>query len=82
MTDPNLHEFYVQIINLKTHNNILKKAIRLAKCSYYDTLFTKFKNDIRGTWKTINGILNKTNRKRNFPLFFKDGGNMMYEKRL
>ncbi len=77
-----MHEFDVQKINLKIYNNILKKAIRLAKCSYDYAVFTKFKNDIKGTWKTINGILNKTNRKRNFPLFFKDGGNMMYEKRL
>ncbi len=41
---------------------------------------TKFKNDIRGTWKTINGILNKTKRKRNFPLFFKDGDIIMHDK--
>ncbi len=81
MTDPNLPELDVQKINLKTYNNILKKVIRLAKCSYYDALFTKFKNDIRGTWKTINGILNKTKRKRNFPLFFKDGCNIMDDKK-
>ncbi len=31
MTDPNLPEFDVQNIILKTYNNILKKAIRLAK---------------------------------------------------
>ncbi len=38
--------------------------------------FIKFKDDIRGTWKTINGILNKTKRKRSFPLFFRDGDNI------
>ncbi len=71
-------EFDIQKINLKTYNNILKKAIQLAKRSYYESIFNKFKNDIRGTWKTINGILNKTKRKRNFPLFFKDRNNIMY----
>ncbi len=70
MTNSNLPEFDVQKLNLKTYNSILKKAIRLAKHSHYQTLFTKFKNDIRGTWKSINGILNKTKKKRNFPIFF------------
>ncbi len=27
-----------------------------AKQIFYDALFTKFKNDIRGMWKTINDI--------------------------
>ncbi len=81
MTDPTLPEFDIQKFNLKTYNNILKKDIRLAKRSYYEALFNKFKNDIRGTWKTINGILNKTKRKRNFPLFFKDGNNIMYNNK-
>ena len=80
MTDPNTPEFDIQKTNLATYNSILKKAIRLAKRSYYEALFTKFKNDIRGTWKTINGILNKTKKKRNFPLFFKDGDNIIHDK--
>ncbi len=56
MTEPTLPEFDIQKVNLKTYNNILKEAIRLAKRSYYEALFNKFKNYIRGTWKTINGI--------------------------
>ncbi len=55
-------------------------AIRLTKRSYYEGLFTKFKNDIRRTWKTINGIPNKTKRERNFPLFYKDGDIIMHDK--
>ncbi len=35
------------------------------------------KNDIKGTWKTINGILNKTKRKKTFPKIFKENG-MIY----
>ncbi len=80
MTDPNTPKFDVQKTNLGTYNSILKRAIRLAKWSYYEGMFTKFKNDIRGTWKTINGILNKTKRKRKFPLFFKDGDIIMHDK--
>ncbi len=72
MTDPNTPEFDIQKTNLGMYTSILKGAIWLAKQSYCEGLFTKFKNDIRGAWKTINGILNKTKRKRNLPLFFKE----------
>ncbi len=58
------------------YNTIFKKSIRLPKKRYYEIIFLKFKDDIRGTWKTINGILNKTKRKKSFPLFFKDGENI------
>ncbi len=67
MTRSHSLEFDIQNINLKTYNTILKKSIRLAKKSHYELLFLKFKDDIRGTWKTINGILNKTKRKGHFP---------------
>ncbi len=80
MTNPNTPEFDIQNTNLGTYNSILKRAIRLAKRSYYEALFTKFKNDIRGTWKTINGILNKTKKKRIFSLLFKHGDIIMHDK--
>ncbi len=66
--------------NLGTYNSIVKRAIQLGKRSYYEALLTQFKNDIRGTWKTIIGILNKTKTKRNFPLFFKDEDIIMHDK--
>jgi len=80
MTDPYSLDFTIQKINLKTYNTILNKAIRLAKKCYYEAIFLKFKDDIRGTWKIIGGILNKTKRKKNFPHFFKDGENKIYDK--
>ncbi len=70
MTKPNLPEFDVQKINLKTYNNILKKAIRFEKRSHYETLFTKFINDIKGKWKSIKGILNQTQKKIKLSSFF------------
>ncbi len=66
---------------LKTYNNFLEKGIRLAKRCYYETLFTKFKNDIRGTRKTINKILNKTKQKETFLFFVKIADNIMYDKK-
>ncbi len=72
MTNPISEEFEIQNINLKTYNNILKQSIRLAKKSYYEQIFNKVKNDIKGTLKTIKAILNKTKRKKMFPKIFKD----------
>ncbi len=66
--------------NLKTFNAILKKTIRNTKKSYYDNLFEKYKGDIKGTWKTINEILNRTKRKNKFPLFFRDGNEVVTSK--
>ncbi len=79
MTDPHSTEFDTQTVNLKTYNN-LRKAIWLAKKTYYGTIFLQFKDDIRGTWKTISGILNQTKRKKNFPNFVKDNENIIYDK--
>ncbi len=56
MTNPDSPIFNTQKINLKTYNTILKKGIKLAKKHYYEVLFIKFKDDIRGTWKTTNAI--------------------------
>ena len=82
MTNPDSEVFNIQKINLYTYNNILKKSIRLAKKQYYHTLFMKFKDDIKGTWKTINEILNKTRRKKCFPRFFKDGNTIITDQLL
>ena len=79
-SDPLSLEYFILKTNLATYNTILKKSIRIAKSNYYHALFDKFKNDIRGTWKCINEILNKTKRKKVFPLLFKDGTNIVAGK--
>ncbi len=61
-------QFAIYKVNIDTHNNILKRSIRLAKQNYHLTIFTKFKNDIGGTWKAINEILNKSKRKNTSPI--------------
>jgi len=80
MTNPTSAEHDARKINLKTFNTILKKVIRETKKSYYETIFNKYKGDIKGTWKTINDILNRTKRKKTFPLFFKDGNTIITSK--
>ena len=81
MSDPNSVVHETLKINLKTYNNILKQSIRLSKRKYYESLFYKFRSDIKGTWKTINGILNTTKRKSRFPLYFKENGNIITNKK-
>ncbi len=81
MTHHSSTQFAIYKVNLDTYN-ILKRSIRLAKHNYHLTIFTKFKNDIGGTWKAINEILNKTKRKKHFPQYFKDGDNLLTSKQL
>ncbi len=60
----------------------LKSSIHLARQNYYLTIFTKFKDGIRGTWKAINEILNKSKRKKHFTQYYKDGDNLFTNKQL
>ena len=82
MTNPDSEQYYIQVANLKTFNSILKKSIREAKKNYYNNLFMKFKCDIKGTWKTINDILNRTKKKNTFPSFFRDEENNIITDKL
>ena len=51
--------------NLSTYNDILKKQIREAKALYYQSIFNKYKGDIKKTWSVISEILSKKHRKNN-----------------
>ncbi len=81
-TNHNSIQLAIHKTNLDAYNNILKKSIRLAKRNYYQTIFSKFNDDIRCTWKIINEILSRTKRRKTFPLFFKDGDNIVTNKEL
>ncbi len=69
------YEYIQQDENLKSLNSNIKKAIRHAKKAYYDNLFSKLKSDMKGTWKQIKEILNKSRNKNTFPSFFRDESN-------
>ena len=56
-------------INLKTYNRILKKIIREAKKSYYETVLLKYKHDIKNTWIVIKELLNREKSIDCFPEF-------------
>ena len=67
---PDSIEYNTRKMNLHTYNCILQKNIRLAKRSYYDKQFNKYRNDIQKTWNTIKGILNKNKQNNEFPNYF------------
>ena len=73
LTNPTSVDYSIKKINLKTYNCILKRSIRAAKLIYYEQLFNKYKNDTRKTWKTINEILQRSNKKRSLPMYFGEG---------
>ena len=54
-THPDSAEFDALKINLCTYNKILKRNIKMAKSAYYQVSFSKYKNDIKGTWSVIKG---------------------------
>lgn len=62
--------YHIHKSNLQNYNKILKQNIRLAKKLYYMNCFNKYKNDIKMTWKTIKGILNKRNQVKEYPEYF------------
>ena len=58
-TNPDLPEYQVLKINLKSYNVILKRSFRMGKQIYYKTCFNRSKYDVKNAWKTINEILLK-----------------------
>jgi hypothetical protein len=66
----NSEAYIIKKTNLRTYNCILKRCIRLEKRNYYYSCFENCKNDIKGTWRNINNILNRSNDKKDFPKSF------------
>ena len=79
-TRPESSKYFAIRINLTTYNTILKKSIRTAKRIHYESCFNKFKNNIKKTWETINGILSRTCRKKTFPNSFIYNENTIADK--
>ena len=76
LTNPDLPEYQVLKINLKSYNVILKRSFRMEKEIYYETCFNRFKSDAKNTWKTINEILSKSKTNTPLPKYFKEGESM------
>ena len=62
-TNSNNPEYETIKHNLNIYNGILKKSIRSAKSLFYFEVFEKYKNDLKLTWKNINGLISKQTKK-------------------
>jgi exonuclease III len=62
---------------LKEQNKILKKSIRHAKNDYFKREFTKYSNDIKKTWETVNDVMNKAKQNKEFPNYFNHKNNKL-----
>ena len=75
-------EFEIIKTNLKTFNKLLKKNIIMAKKMYYQSQFSKYKDNMKGTWAIIKGILNRTQPSTNFPEYFNINGQRITDKKV
>jgi hypothetical protein len=57
--------------DFKNYRNLHNKLIRIAKSMYWHNTFDLARNDIKLTWKNINTILGRNNKKTHFPEVFK-----------
>ena len=65
--------YFVQKINLRTYNCILRRSIGAAKLVYYEILFNNYRNDTRKTCKTINDILSRPSKKKTLQTSLREG---------
>ena len=75
--DPNSDSYNASKRNIQTYNNIIKKLIRNTKCSYYSTMFDKYKNDSRKSWKLINTLINNSKNKNKITNVFTVNGSQV-----
>ena len=66
--------------NLRNYNNILKKSINLAKKTFYQSSFEKYRNNIKKTWSTIKEITDKTSQRKQLPESFNIDGLKVTDK--
>ena len=70
-------KFQTETEKLQLHCSILQKSVRNAKAQYYNSIFNKYKSDIKQTWKHINQMLNRNSSKSDFPKYFLENGKMI-----
>ena len=59
----------------KAYKNKLTHTLRIAKRLYCEKKLTEQKQNIKGTWRILNEVINRPNRNQRLPSTFKSGGN-------
>ena len=54
----------------KTYKNKLTSILRLTEKMYYSTLLEQQRNNVKGTWKILNKVINKKYNKPTYPEYF------------
>ena len=54
----------------RQYRNKLNHSLRIAKRLYFESKIEQHKNDIKSTWKVLNEIVNRKNRRRQLPSVF------------
>ena len=67
------------LVKFKTYRNNLNNLIRKSKREYYHKQFERTKNNIRQTWKTINGIIGRCKSISQQSTFKTDYGHVVNE---
>ena len=70
ITCPHSPDYQVIKTSFSIYSTILKKRIRSAKKYYFESIFKKYKNNMRKTWSTINDILSRKNKSKSIPDHF------------
>lgn len=70
LDNPTLHKKHVYI----QYKNILTGLIKRAKKNYLYLKFNSERNNIKGTWRLINSLLNKSKSNNNFPSYLVHNG--------
>ena len=71
--DGNVETYNQLKIRFNRFRNILRQSIKDAKRLYFQSIFEKFKHDIKKTWSTINEKLQRKKKKTSSNIFYHDG---------
>jgi len=73
---------YTNFNAYKLYRNKLHSLIRKAKRQYYEIKFNQSKNDIKRTWRTINDVLKRKNKKHTQTQFKIESGEIVTDPQL
>ena len=60
-------------VRFNRYRNILKQSIKDAKRIYFQSIFAKFKHDIKRTWSIINESLHRKKKTISSPIVYHNG---------
>ena len=78
---PDTNSYIMKKAELNIKSKDVRKMTRDAKFLYYNLEFTRYKEDIKKTWETINDVMNKSKIQSKFPSYFNINGTKLTDKK-